>query len=1409
MIYFLDNSLQLQKIVTSKNINSAVHEHELNGLIRGDIELDLSYANKFLVLGIDHVGYYYKDEFYLHKIQRVEYDHVNETVLVVLRHVFFEDMIFGKLIQDVRPQNQDALFVLNQTIDANTRWQTVMTDVTGRLSTNFYWQVPYEVIEFVTENYRVEYIPKILFDGQKINGFQLHVANKVGEDKNIRIPFGSRVLDLKYEEDYSEIITKLVGHGKGEEVGDGYGRRINIADVNFSKNGVESPLGDVYMEDETVTATYGNDGQTPREGRVIFEDIENVNELAQATYEHYLQVSRPQMLFTADVADIGDVGIGDSVMIIRREYDVYFKARIHKLTVDLLYPEDAQVELGDYEHFKESKISRKSREKNNRLHKRNQSLIEQAKRDFDERFNSAVEQFRSEFEQAKIDIFAEIEADRERMENLLDTKSAEWTENFNQSVAESKVYAEQQAQEKASAVQSNLDSFKGSHQQLYDEVTGNILDIDTFLGDKSKTLKQQFDKVRTDFGTLQTDLDGVESDLTATKTDLQKQLDAARADLDGLEVGGRNLLPAFTSERWSGFIPNSKTVEMPNPYELIFKAGSNPVARIDLTLEPNTNYTMTFNSDHQRYYIYRKENGELTTIVRTITEGSDVFTFNTEDTTEFQLMFNSWSQRVDRDRHVWKPKLEKGTIATDWTPAPEDTEQKITTLNQQIEFIDGQLSAKLEQTDLLPINNKITEYGNSLTANAQSIESLISKTELHDGDITKWSNQTTANAESITSALSRISNTESGLTKAQTDIGINADGLSAVVNRVNKAETGIESLTTDFNIEAGKVETLINKTDGHASQLTNIVADYEKIEQTVAKNDDWLGTHGSNLLQTVDGFEQKVWMDDVQNIGANLIPFSDTQNQAIMIENWEFLSDGGSTFYTGVTSSNFFTLRNTRSGTNLRMKSRLFDRLVAGKEYTLSFLIQRTSGVNSNYNYTWINRPSGVGNLHLGSPTRITNNNDGTYTHEYVFTSDYTGKVGVSIGSYTSSGQDLWLRIKEPKLERGTKRTPYMTAFSVVEQRAEELSLRVQELSSINGEELITQSDISILPDRVLIGSQNIGAIDMASILSVSPSAIDMITDKLNLTGNLNVKGQIESLAVSAVRGDIAYLKTNILTANSITSEHLSVSTAMVHKLFAASARIDELITKSHFVNNVKAMSIEAVEGQFSSLMTKYLNANYIDVDYINGKNAWFESQYTLNANIAKLTAQHAFIRDVQAIEITANQLNIQTLHSKLKSVEGGLTIYGPDGRVLINNSILRASFDVQVYDYYSGSLADFNGSNFHTTSSFWQTIKYFYTDFKGSQLLVSWAMGLQTGNSASEYAEVQVRGFGGNNPIGSRSSRQLVKVGETTYHNQTISLGVPDYSTIQGYLEIRRSPGGTHIDNRITARILRISLIN
>lgn len=1434
MIYLFNDVKELTGTVRNNHILNLLYEREKNGIYSVSAEIPVTYNDQGTIYNYnkkvqksDFLGHYDREgRFQLHKIAAVDIE--NGSIFVKGIHIFFDEAKAGAIIQDRR-------FIDREIIDGarvafeSIGWSVTDFDVSVSKTYNFYNVTPLEARQILVETFGFEFDYWLDFDGKKVTNRHVAVKEKIGEQTNKRYTYGHNVLNIRAEQDYSEIYTAVIGRGKGEEIEEtgGYGRRIEYTDVVWTtpSKPLNKPAGTRVLEDPNATQLFGykeNGVVKPRVKVEVFSDIESPTELIQASYEWLMDNNVPKAVFSLKVADGDGLNLGDEVYVIYRDIDLVKSARVEKV-IDDLVSGNRDVEFGDTAYFDTDRRLSGMQSELKQYRSDQGGAIYNLKKEFDRRFVEQVEAFRAEFEQAKIDIFAEIEADRENMQNLLDTKSAEWTENFNQSVAESKEYAEQQAQEKASAVQSNLDSFKDSHQQLYDEVTGNILDIDTFLGDKSKTLKQQFDKVRTDFGTFQTDLDGVESDLTATKIDLQKQLDEARKAFDELEIGGRNLLQKSELDdraKRGGFTEVA-------PYEyLLSNEGLTNKQPFLFNIEVESgNYVISgkFKAPASDYEL-KKGMFRTSTTSRGTIEYIYLNEFRVDDKEEYvefylyvevytkellglQVYLHNWTTDPLPWFYFKNLKLEKGTVATDWTPAPEDTEQKITTLNQQIEFIDGQLSAKLEQTDLLPINNKITEYGNSLTANAQSIESLISKTELHDGDITKWSNQTTANAESITSALSRISNTESALTKAQTDITANADGLSAVVNRVNKTETGIESLTTDFNIEAGKVETLINKTDGHASQLTNIVADYEKIEQTVAKNDDWLGTHGSNLLQTVEGFEQKVWLRDVAEINPNLIPFADTSNKD-NVNRWETWN-GASRW---IDNLGWYNVDGFASNTSsvLGIQSSGFE-IVEGRTYTLSVKVRTSDLWNTTHFFrnTYLMRNSG-NNTFLGNASSDTVIDSTRRLKTWTFTADRTEKVYVMFGTYkVQNGLYTRFSFSEPKLEEGTERTLFMNAFSNIEQKANELSLKVAELSSADGEDFLTQSDITVQADRVRIGSVSIGSTDMASILSVSPSAIDMITDKLNLTGNLNVKGQIESLAVSAVRGDIAYLKTNILTANSITSEHLSVSTAMVHKLFAASARIDELITKSHFVNNVKAMSIEAVEGQFSSLMTKYFSANYIDVDYINGKNAWFESQYTLNANIAKLTAQTAFIRDIQAIEITANQLNIQTLHSKLRSVEGGLTIYGPDGRVLINNSILRASFDVQVYDFYAGSSADFNGSNFHTTSSFWQAIKYFYTDFKGSQLLVSWAIGLTTGNSASEYAEVQVRGFGGNNPIGTRSSRHTVKTGETTFHNQIINLGVPDYSTIQGYLEIRRSPTGVHMDNRITARILRISLIN
>ena len=1334
MIYFLDNSLQLQKIVTSKNINSAVHEHELNGLIRGDIELDLSYANKFLILGIDHVGYYYKDEFYLHKIQRVEYDHVNETATVVLRHIFFEDMIFGKLIRDVRPQNQDALTVSRQTIDANTRWQTIMTDVTGRLSTNFYWQVPYEVIEFMTENYRIEYLPKILFDGKKINGFQLHLANKIGEDKNIRIPYGSRVLDLKYEEDYSEIITKLVVHGKGEEVGDGYGRRINISDVNFSRNGVKSPVGSLYLEDESITNTYGNDGQTPREGREVFEDIEDANELAEAGYQHYLQVSRPQMLFTADVADIGDVGIGDSVMIIRREYDVYFKARIHKLSVDLLYPEDAQVELGDYEHFKESKIARKTREKNNRVQGQLSDRITRLKQEANERFDNEVAQWKSEFEQNLIDQKALIEADRENMTNLINTKTEEFDaslaagmadaerkrqENYdamnnyvnttvdttrseletsiNTSIDSANEYAEQQAQAKADAVKTELETVTSGHQAMIDSLQDNVMSIDDFLGNSREiTLDERFQDITQEFEERIRNIDSTHYNMIRGTSFDNPDLFSKHAQVELITNEVDNFVRMGTGTTNIPYVMNSQyfKIEGGKEYHLVFMYRTTEVPEVD-------------------FVEFRTASG--TNVPLRLHDILPVEVFKTE-------MTGQWTKKVitfknDEDRNV---RLFLGT-----------------------------------------------NFG-------------AGNTEKGVIDIKKPYLTTTNNREWLPHPDDDTQN------------------ISEIVRRVTLLEDGRSELITrsEYDFETGQLDQFIKSIDETV----------EGNKLTLQRVEDWQTTNGASIEETIYGFDQKVWLNDVANIGANLIPQSANA--------WE---QGGLWIGSGTEAP---------VTQNIRTKERI--KVQPSTTYTLSSNSTYISAIERvdihQYLTTggWIKRYTIPRNGEVSFTTWST---AGTVRITLV------AREGFNIPTNFVEHPDGRVKIK---LEVGNTATPMLNAISRIEQLANSVSIQVQELDG----DFLSQSDIQVQAGYVQLGSQRLGDEQLASIFRVSPNSIDAITERMTLNGSLYVDGDITALAVEAVEGNFArlfannltadvidgtHIKTNTieikhltgydailevlmartvfsnevtakvgnyidlnagnivtagLSANIITSDHIQTGTALVDKMFATSARIDQLITKTHFVNEMHALTLNVVDLNASQIRTRLLSANTIEASWIKSGTALLDRVFSSTAMFERMMAKSAFVTTLSTITLDLHEL----------------TIWRPDGVAVIQNGMQRFGLPVTFVQQVSGG----GTGEVSVQTNYWETnargaqqVGGIYTEHAGRWLNVGVGVGLRAdADHASTKMAVVIRPS--NIPSGAswpsaHIEEFTVYRGSTDYYNINVPLGRPTFGAASWTLEFYR----------------------
>lgn len=1232
MIYFLDNSLQLQKIVTSKNTGDIMHHEELNGLIHGNVELDLSYANKFLILGIDHVGYYYKSEFYLHKIQRVEYDHVNESVKVVFRHIFFEDMLFGPIIKDVRPKNQDAVTILRQTIEANTRWQIVMTDVTGTLSTNFYWQVPYEVIEFVNKNFRVDMFPKILFDGKNINGFQLHVKNASSSEVKQRIPFGSRVLDLKYEEDFSEIVTKLVGHGKGEEVGDGYGKRINFSEINFNRNGVKSPVGSVYIEDPSVTNTYGNDGQTPREGRVVFEDIESPSELAEATYQHYLEVSRPQMLFTADVADIGDVSIGDSVLIVRREYDVYFKARIHKLSVNLLNPEDAQVELGDYEHFKESKVERKSREKNNRVQKQLSDRIARLKREANDFIDGEFSQALAEFEQNYIDQKAQVKADFVRMEDKIEGTRTEFTDNLNAEITQTKDYAEQQAQAKADEVRTDLGTVTSGHQQMLDDLESNVMNIDDFLGDsRSITLDERFHNISLDFEERIKNID-------STHYNMLRGSSLDNPDLYTLQ----NTVQLVTSE-----LDNFARLGL----------GSSNIPFISLT---------------ERFQIVAGEQYHL------------VFSYRTEVVPEadyLELRGNDLSRRLYVHEEL----------------PPEEFELK---------------------TDGL-WNKKVISFTAPIT---QSVQIFIG---------TNFSvNNTTRGVLDIKKPYLTTTNNREWLPHPDDD----TQNVSEIVRRVTLLEDGRSELITrsEYDFETGQLDQYIK----------SVEESVEGNKTVLQRVEDWQTTNGASIEETIYGFDQKVWLNDVANIGANLIPQSANA--------WE---SGGLWIEGGGESGNI---------QNIRTKKRI--EVQPNTTYTLSSNSLYVSAIERidihQYLNTggWINRRTIPRNGEVSFTT---------WSNAETVRITLVALEGFSIPTNFIDHPGGRIKVK---LEVGDKATPMLNAISRFEQLADKVAIQVQELDG----DFLTQSDIQVQAGYVQLGSQRLGDEQLASIFRVSPNSIDAITERMTLNGSLYVDGDITALAVNAIEGNFARLFANQLTANVITSDHIQVGTALIDKFFATSARIDELITKTHFVNEMHALTLNVVDLNASQIRTRLLSANTIEADWIKSGTALLDRVFSSTAMFERMMAKSAFITTLSTVTLDLHEL----------------TIWRPDGVAFVMNGMERFGHPVPVVRYLDDEV-ETDDKTYWTNSRGAQVVGIAYGDHAGRYYNLVVGAGLRWDSDyAVQNCNIQVRTVnspaGVNIPVFNR---------EVTVHRSSglqwftlnVPLGRPTYGAMTFQIEIFR----------------------
>ena len=392
----------------------------------------------------------------------------------------------------------------------------------------------------------------------------------------------------------------------------------------------------------------------------------------------------------------------------------------------------------------------------------------------------------------------------------------------------------------------------GNYKQSND---GRVASAESAIQQNASAITQKVSQI--DYDQKTGELSGKISQVSQTAGQISQTVSDVKTQVDGLSVGGRNLYTDTKNfDNLASWWGSSKWTKTTDSY--------NGLAVIQTTQDWSgiSQYIQVKKGDVLTYSVYAKyTSGTGTSSIywklSNQTEGS-YSTATTNPDNNAVTITDSWQRisltitvtsdgylrpRLERTNtntntlQIAGIKVEQGNMPTDWTPAPEDVDNKISTVSQTV---DGIISIVSDPTTGL--TKRVQTAEGSISTVQSNVSDLQSKqTQTASGLTTEISDRQNGDTNTLTQAkyftTSSISNSESGMKSLITQT---SDAILGKVGAVNlfpnsefEKDYGYSRLNGNTTLSLG----VKNDVDGHLNGTFAVTSTAQ----------DWQGYWASNI----------------------------------------------------------------------------------------------------------------------------------------------------------------------------------------------------------------------------------------------------------------------------------------------------------------------------------------------------------------------------------------------------------------------------------------------------------------------------------------------------------------------------------------------------------------------------------